>query len=337
MSIHASLLFSSLLLLGATELGDPSPASPATANLVAVNQKEHTVLLINAQSGTTLATISVGVNGHEAIVSHDGRFAYVPIYGNSGVGKPGTDGATIDVIDIAQGKLAGSIELGKPVRPHRAEIGPGGMLYVSAELSNAIDVIDPAARRVVAEIPTGQVESHMFVISPDGKRAYTANVSTGTISVLDLEHRTLLTTVPVSKTIQRISISRDGRRVFTQDQTAPRIAVLGTVTNKISDWIDLPDAPYASAVTPDGHWLLAVSPGASRLHAVDLGTLKLAHSIDLPSSPMEILVGPAGTLAYVSCFKDGKIAVVDLKEWKLLPSINVTPGVDGLAWVGTGN
>ena len=181
----------------------------------------------------------VGVNGHEVAVSKDGRFAYVPIYGNAGVGKPGTDGTSIDVVDIRERKLAYTIDLGKPLRPHEPAIGPDGRLYVTAELSQSLDVIDPATRKVIAENPTGQPESHMFVITPDGSRAYTANVHAGTLSVLDLVHHTLITTIPVSKIVQRITIQPDGRYVFTHDQDAPRIAVIDTATNKVSGWIDL--------------------------------------------------------------------------------------------------
>src|SRR5213082_751492 len=198
-------------------------AEPASRGLLVVaNQKEHTVLVVDPDARRELAKVVVGVNGHEVMVSKDGRFAYVPIYGNSGVGRPGTDGSTIDVIDLQARKLAATIDLGKPLRPHRAEFGPDGLLYVTAELANAVDVIDPSTRRILAEIPTGEPQSHMLVLSSDGKRGYTANVSAGSVSVLDLAKRSLVTTIPVAKVVQRISISPDGRRVFTHDQNEPR-------------------------------------------------------------------------------------------------------------------
>src|SRR6266436_4658839 len=247
MHARLSLLLVSVMLAVSADLRDAKPASPAGDLLVVANQKEHTVLVVDPDNRRELAKISVGVNGHEVIVSKDSRFAYVPIYGNSGVGRPGTDGSTIDVIDLQERKLAATIDLGKPLRPHRAEFGADGLLYVTAELANAVDVIDPSTRKVLAEIPTGEPQSHMLVLSPDGQRGYTANVSAGSVSVLDLAKRTLITTIPVAKTVQRISISPDGRRIFTHDQDAPRIAVIDAATNKISSWIALPDVAYASA------------------------------------------------------------------------------------------
>src|ERR1041385_4129501 len=233
MSLRFALfsICSALLVLLMTGTGRSLPPSHGT--LVVANQKEHTVLLIDPESRRELARISVGVSGHEVAVSPDNRFAYVPIYGNSGVGKPGTDGPPIDIIDLQQRKLAATMDLGKPLRPHQPTFGPDGLLYVSAELAKALDVIDPASRKIVAEVPTGQPESHMFVLSKDGKRAYTSNVHSGTVSVVDVVNRKVIATIPVAKMVQRISISTDGTRVYTHDQDAARIAVIDTATNAI--------------------------------------------------------------------------------------------------------
>lgn len=333
MIIRVSLLLTAVLLLTSSRFGSASSPSPSHGLLVVANQYEHTLLVVDPDERRELAKIVVGVNGHEVIVSKDGSFAYVPIYGNSGVGRPGTDGSTIDVIDLRERKLAATIVLGKPLRPHCAEIGPDGMLYVSAELANALDVIDPSTHKVLAEIPTGQPESHMFVISPDGRRAYTANVGAGTVSVLDLVKRSLITTIPVAKTVQRISLSPDGLRVFTHDQDAPRIAVIDTSSDKITNWIALPNPAYASEPTPDGRWLLALSPGANLLHVVDLQSLKAVRSIEVPKKSSEILVRPDGQIAYISGTGAGKIAVFNLHSWEMQTPIELTPGVDGLAWV----
>lgn len=324
--------------------------------LVIVNQAEHTVLVEDTAKRTVLAKISVGINGHEVAVSPDGRFAYVPIYGDSVLGKPGSDGRVIDVIDLRERKLAGTIDLGKPVRPHCARFGPDGLLYVTAELSDALYVVDPATQRVVAEVFTGAAQSHMFVISPDGRRAYTANVSTGSISVLDLVSHRLLETIAVAKHIQRISISPDGRHVYTHDQDNPRIAVIDTATNRVSNWIPLP-APastagqrkillmnntaflartaFSSAVTPDGKWLVVAAP-FGKVYAVNTAAMRVEKSFDVPAWPSEVLITPDGGTAYVSCMTTGEIAVLDLHEWKLKAPIVLTKGVDGLGWLESG-
>ncbi len=333
MLARISLLTASAILMTSAPFREANSTPSAPGLLVVANQVEHTVLVVDPESRRELAKVVVGVNGHEVVVSKDGRFAYVPIYGNSGVGRPGTDGSTIDVVDLQDHKLAGSIDLGKGLRPHRAEFGPDGLLYVTAELANAVDVIDPSMRKVLAEIPTGQPQSHMLVLSSDGRRGYTANVGAGSVSVLDLAKRSLVATIPVAKKVQRISMSPDGLRVFTHDQDAPRIAVIETGTNKITKWIELPSPAYASEATPDGRWLLALGMIANRLFVVDLQTSKVVRSLEVPTRSSEILIRPGGEMAYISGTGAGKVAVLDLCTWEMQQPINLTPGVDGLAWI----
>jgi DNA-binding beta-propeller fold protein YncE len=141
--------------------------------------------------------VGVDINGHEVSVSPDGRFGCVPICGNTWVGKPGSNGSTIHVVDLRQGKTVAVFDLGKEVRPHCAHFGPDGLLYVSAELANAVYIVDTKTRCLVGEIPTGASHTHMLVISPDGRRIHTANNEAGSASVLDLRARTMVATIPI--------------------------------------------------------------------------------------------------------------------------------------------
>lgn len=95
MLARLSLLLVAMMLAG---LAGPRSAKPAPLSgglLVVANQREHTVLVIDPDNRRELAKISVGVNGHEVIVSKDGRFAYVPIYGNSLSEGPGRTAARL--------------------------------------------------------------------------------------------------------------------------------------------------------------------------------------------------------------------------------------------------
>jgi YVTN family beta-propeller protein len=309
-----------------------SDAKPAHLLLVA-NQGDHTMSVIDADAGRELARIHTdGNHAHEVIASPDGRFAYLPIYGNSGVGRPGTDGQTIEIVDLDKRSVVKTIDLGSPTRPH-CPMFANGMLYVSAELKNAVDVIDPRRQKLVGSVPTGQPESHMLVISPDGRRAYTSNVGPGTVSVLDLVARKTIKVIPVAKTDQRISLSVDGRFVFTADQDQPRLAVIDAAKNEVTQWIPMPSIAYGTAPTRDGHWLLVTLPAANQIAVVDLSQMKVARTIDVAAGPTEVLVRPDEPTAYVACGNDGNVAVVDLKSWKVTRMIAAGPGADGLAWV----
>ena len=316
------------------------PASPPRSSngfVLVANKGDNTLGIIDPVAGHQLAEVPEGgVTGHEIAVSPDGGKAYIPVYGNSGVGMPGTDGSNLVVIDLATRKVIGNLDFGKGVRPHLPVFGPkNGLLYVSTELEHSLTIIDPATLKIIGSVPTGQAESHMFAITRDGRRAYTANVGPGTVSVLDLEAKKLITIIPVSGQIQRISLSVDDSLLFTSDVTKPQLAVIDTASNKIRTWVALPGLGYGSATTSDGKWLLIALPLVHQLGIVDLTTLKVARTIDLPVKPQEVLLSPDNKFAYVSIDQSGKVAVIGLSDWKVEKMIDAGKGADGLAWAPT--
>ncbi len=303
--------------------------------VLVANKGDQSLGIIDVSgSGRQFATVlEGGVTGHEVIASPDGKMAYVPIYGDSGVGKPGSNGRSIAVINLDSKKVVGRVDFAKGIRPHCPMFGPkDGMLYVSTELENSITIIDPKSLKIVGTVPTGQAESHMFTITRDGKRAYTANVGPGTVSVLDLEKRTVVTIIPISGNTQRIALSVDDKLVFTSDQKEPRLAVIDTATNKIKAWVPLPESGYGTAPTPDGKFLVVAVPKANKVAVVDLKSMKVARTIDVPKAPQEVLMRPDGQIAYVSCDASGKVAAIRTSDWKVESLIDAGKGADGLAW-----
>jgi DNA-binding beta-propeller fold protein YncE len=297
------------------------------------NKGEHTIGLVDPNAGQQIATIAEGgITGHEVAASPDGRRAFVPIYGNSGVGLPGTDGRKIDVIDLESRKVTHTIDFGHGVRPHCPVFGPkDGLLYVTTELDKSVSIIDPKALKIAGKVPTGQPESHMLAISHDGRHGYTANVGPGTVSVLDLAGRKTVTVIPVATHVQRISVSPDDRWVFTSDTTKPRLAVIDTATNKVDHWITLPGTGYGTASTADGKWLLVAMPEAHAVAVINLATLQVSKTISVPAAPQEVLIRPDGKMAYVSCDRSRQVAAIQIGDWGVR-LIGAGNGVDGLAW-----
>jgi len=321
-------------LLAPLLVSSDTDTTPARGLLLVANKGNQTLGIIDPEAGREVAEVPEGgITGHEVAASPDGQTAYVPIYGNSGVGKPGTDGRSMAVIDLASRRVVRTLDFAQPLRPHCAVFGPkNGLLYVTTELANSITVIDPKSLQIVSSIPTGQPESHMLAITRNGQRGYTANVGPGTVSAIDLVAKKTLAVIPVSRQTQRICLSADDRWVFTADQAAPRLAVIDTSTNTLKTWVNLPTVAYGTAATPDGRWLLITLPDANKIGVLDIETMKIARTVPVGKMPQEILVRPDGAVAYVSCMAAGKIAAVNLKTWAVDKSIAAGPDADGLAW-----
>jgi YVTN family beta-propeller protein len=311
-----------------------STAHAQQSRLLVAEKGAQSLAIVDPASGSVLDSVPErGITGHEVIASRDGKVAFVPIYGNSGVGKPGTDGQNIVVIDIATHKVIGNIAFDHGVRPHCPLIGPkDGLLYVTTELDKTITIIDPKTLKIIGAIPTGQPQSHMFVLSYDGRRAYTANVGPGTVSVIDVHARKVLKIIPISANTQRISISPDDKWVFTADQTKPQMAVINTATNAVAKWIPMEGIGYGAAPTPDGRWLLVALPDQNKVAVIDLKSMQVTRTVAVGAYPQEVLVRPDGKAAYISCEHANQVDEIDTAIWTVTRTIPTGKLADGLAW-----
>jgi DNA-binding beta-propeller fold protein YncE len=308
-----------------------------SGTLIAVNQADADISIVDARAAKEVARVPEGaVAGHEVAASLDGKTAYVPIYGDSSVGEAGTDGRELLAIDLASRKVVGRLDFGHGVRPHSIIMNPkDGLLYVTTEVDRTVTIVDPKTFKIVGAIPTGQDQSHMLVISHDGRFGYTANVGPGTVSVLDLNARKLVRVVKVSGTVQRISITPDDRTVFTADQASPRLAAIDTATNTVKNWVSLPAVAYGTASTRDGRWLLVSLPNDYKVAVVDLKTLQVTRTIPVPKGPHTVLMSPDNETAYVACMKSGQVAVINLADWSVKGLIKVGNNADGIGWASS--
>ena len=311
-----------------------------------IRDGEGYIAIYDAATGDKQGQIPNGkVMAHELVVLKDQKTALAPIYGSGGVGTKGTDGDSIAVIDLTTRKTTGYIELGRKNRPHfGVQSEKDGLVYITTELDNTITVVDPKARKVVAILPTGQPQSHNVAVSRDGKRAYTSNVYVGTVSVIDIPVRKLVTVVPIAPggrdpsggranwAVQRMVMTNDDKLVMTCDWETSELVGIDTKSLAIAHRIKLPSNCYGMAATPDSKYVLTSDYNTDSMSVVDLKTMKVARSIKVPKNPQEIIISPDGAWAFVTCAGTDEIARVDLKTWTVDKIIKGGRWPDGIAW-----
>jgi hypothetical protein len=164
------------ILAAALALAAPSDV------LVVVNQDASTVSVISLETGATLVTLPTGVGPHEAAASDDGRLAVVTNYGAQ------QGGNSLTVVDLGSLSVARTVDLGEYRRPHGIVFLPDNRrVAVTSETSGMVLVVDVTTGRIVSARPTAQEGSHMVVAARDGRRAFTANIRSGSMTALDLD------------------------------------------------------------------------------------------------------------------------------------------------------
>jgi YVTN family beta-propeller protein len=299
--------------------------------LAVVNKPASTLSLIDLSSGRIVATLATGANPHEVVTSPDGHWAVVTDYGAQ---VPGT---TLTVVDLHRREVVRTISLAANPRPHGIVFLPGReTVAVSSEASQSVVLVDIVKGVVLRAMPTGQAQSHMVVISPDGARAYTANIGPGTLSAIDLtqpggtpgEARTL----KVGTMTEAINITPDGTQAWMGSNNTGKVFIIDLARWMIIDSLQTSGFPYRIAFTADGSTALVTNPQEDALQVIDARTRARTTTIRLPGGPVGIATSPDGMTAWVTLANTGEVAEVDLRFNMVRRTFPAGEGPDGIAY-----
>ena len=321
----------------------PSAAQPAAATgdvLVVLEKDVAKARLIDPATGATLASLPTGPFPHEVAAAPDGRTAVVADYGAQEPGR------TLTVLDLAGRRVARTIDLGEYRKPHgivwlpatAGGSGAGQRVLVTAEQSQALLVVDVAAGRVERAIPTGQRGTHMIALAPGGGRAWTANIGSGSVTLVDLVRGDTVRTRVTGRGPEAIDVSPDGREVWAADRQLDRITVLDAAT--LDSLASLPTGHFPNRLkfTPDGRHVLVSNAAAGTLGVYDAKARRLVATVAMGEGPQRTPdeMNPSGRSAMplgIQFAPDGRRAWVALNAAGALAEVEVPGGRPGAARV----
>src|SRR6185369_11643098 len=123
--------------------------------------------------------------------------------------------------------------------------------YITAELKESILMVDPKEQKIVGTIPTGSNTTHFFAMTRDEKKLFTSNVSAGTVSVIDIPGRKLVTTVSTGSGNQRMTVSPDDKWFVTSVGQTRKVAFFRTSDYQLDFDVELEGSPFVARFSPD--------------------------------------------------------------------------------------
>ncbi|MGN6518637.1 MAG: YncE family protein [Dokdonella sp.] len=239
--------------------------------LYVADQGNETVFQINASTGATLHAYLVGSNPRGIAVDPSGKHVYVANLASSGMSI--IDTAMNTVTDVDFSSLSGT----RLASPSGLALNlTGTRAYVTDTSVNhrlcRINLVSPPARVadgdcvVVGEEDNDSANPVSVAVSPNGTRAYVANRSEGSVTVVNTAAMTVVRNAALGQsTLNGIAIAPSGKRAYVGNAFGSIVVLdltrIEDVTqNPIVDVIedDAIDAVQGVAVSPDGTRLLAV-------------------------------------------------------------------------------
>jgi YVTN family beta-propeller protein len=330
-------VFLMTLIYSATEC---NAQSVPRRSLLALSKTNHTLAIVDPVTLKVIARVPVGEDPHEVIASSDGKTAYVTIYGGGSLHE-------LNVIDLVAQKPLPKVDTRPLFGPHGLTF-VNGKAWFTAEGSKSVGRYDPATGKLDWSMGTGEDRTHMIYVTADGKKIYTTNVSSGTVSILV---DTLIqpgrfappnakpredwaqTVVPVVRGSEGFDVSPDGRELWTASSEDGTISIIDPGAKKLTAKID---AKVLGAnrlkFTPDGKMVFISSLQTGELTIYDAKSHIEVKRLKIGHGAAGILMDPDGSRAFVACSADNYVAVIDLKTLEVTSHLDVGGVPDGLAW-----
>jgi YVTN family beta-propeller protein len=326
----------------------------SNGSLLVLSKRDHTLAIVDPSSLKVIAKAPVGDDPHEVIASADGRTAYVSNYGGGSL-------HTLAVIDLVGQKALPSIDLGLLHGPHGLTF-VGGKTWFTAEGSKVIGRFDPATQKVDWVLGTGQDRTHMIWVSDDEKKIITANVASGTMSLMELIARQgpggpppgagprpagapngpppgprgpdwEESVVKVGNGAEGFDVLDGGKTIWVANAQDGTVSVIDFASKTVSATLAL-DVKGANRLkfTPDGKTALIATLGGPNLVFVDVATQSVVKRLKIGTGAAGIEMQPDGARAFVACTPDDYVAVIDLKTMEVAGKIDAGGQPDGMAW-----
>jgi len=293
--------------------------------IVVVHRADQTATLLETQSLEIVGNAPTGVGPGEALVAH-GRTLFV-----SNAGTADKPGNTVSVIDVPTAKVTRTVDLGVNGRPNGLALAADGSLFVTTEASKSVVKLAAKDQSIESVYRTDQDGTHMVVLSPDGKRAYTSNRGSGSITAIDLATGKA-TSVPAGNGAEGIDVTPDGKELWVALRGEDKVKVFDAATLALLATVPTGKMPARLRVTPDGKGVLVICSGSNDLRLYVRATRAAAGEVALGSSPEGLMLAPGDEIAFIVLPQVDQVALVDVVRKELLGSLSAGKGPQGLAW-----
>ncbi len=300
-----------------------------TGTVIVTNKGPGAATIVDVASGRALASLPTGNGPHEIVLSSDGALAVVTDYGTGPA-----PASSLTVIDVPGLRVARTIDINPYLRPHGIVFLPGDSLVaVTSEATQNVLVVDVRRGEIVRAVPTGKPGSHMVGVAADGRRAWTGDMGSHTVTELDLVAGRALRSVTVPNVPEAVNVTADGSEVWVGSNATGRVSVVDARTGAVSTAAEGFQWPYRVLFSPDSRTVLLPDYRGEVLRFVDRATRSELGRIAFPGGgPQGITMTPDGRFVLQSLAAQGRVAVIEAARRTVVGHLEVGMTPDGVVY-----
>lgn len=176
-----------------------------------------------------------------------------------------------------------------------------------------------------AVLKTIQVSGTASAVAVHGTRAYVTLRSTGKVAVIDTSTYKVVSSVSVGWSPSAIALNSTGTRIYVTNAGSGTMSVIDATTNRRIATTWLGWSPAGLTVDPTNARVYAAVKGSDRIAVVSATTNRVVTSVAVGDSPRDVVITPDGRRLYAA-YGTGDVAVIDTASNSVVvPSISVGP------------
>ena len=175
---------------------------------------------------------------------------------------------------------------------------------------------------VANQTALGQTTSPVASATPANqpKLAVILNSGSASVSLIDMNTREVIKTIPVGKEPHHLMMTPDQKSLLIANAAGNDVVLMnpttGELTGKIPNIID----PYQIGYSPNHKWFIANGNRLDRvdIYAADSANLKLAKTVKLGKTPSHIAFTSDSKIAFITLQDSSELAAIDLETQNVL-------------------
>lgn len=307
---------------------NPPPVIPDNPEQYAyvANSGSNDLSVIDFDSNSVVATISVGQSPNDVKYSPQTEMVYVA--------NSGSD--SVSVVDTETAKVVSVIPVGQ--EPTNIVLAPDGRFcYVTNKGDRTVSVINTNLNKTVRTLRVGAGPKGIAV-SNDGDRLYVANTRSNSVSVIDMatastwvNNASVITSIPVGTKPTAIILSADESKLYVANHDSNDVSVINTATDQVINTVVVDKNPSAFILSPNGKRLFVINQGSGTMTIINTQADAVKRSFKKGAFAGEIIKG--GT-AFLTSKRLNQLIVVDTNKNQTLGVIKVGSAPTGVAFIG---
>jgi DNA-binding beta-propeller fold protein YncE len=241
-----------------------------------------------------------------------------------------TGNNSLDVFDLADGKLIKSVPTGKC-----QDVGvdtAAGKYYVSVSKEKKVVVIDSKSFAKTAEIKL-EGEADAAVFNPKNSCFYVGHDDAKDLWVVDMKKNAVTATIAIPEGPEIVVYDAATDRLFQNIKSNDSMVVIDAKTNTIqATWPTAPATrPHGMVLNPKTNHLLCAGANG-KMVTIDATSGKVINAVDIASGVDQVAFDPTSQRAYAASSK-GEISVVqdEAAGAKSLGNVKSNPGAKTIA------